>query len=50
MQQRSALPGTQPLAVGRGRGAPAQIDVVVAPNGAVIYAGFGQAGTVPGRE
>lgn len=33
-----------------GRGAPAQIDVVIAPNGAVIYAGFGQAGTVPGRE
>jgi hypothetical protein len=33
-----------------GRGAPAQIDVVVAPNGAVIYAGFGQAGAVPGRE
>lgn len=33
-----------------GRGAPAQIDVVVAPNGAVIYAGFGSAGTVPGRE
>ena len=33
-----------------GRGAPAQIDVVVARNGAVIYAGFGQAGAVPGRE
>ena len=33
-----------------GRGAPAQLDVVVAPNGAVIYAGFGQAGAVPGRE
>jgi hypothetical protein len=33
-----------------GRGQAAQIDVVVAPNGEVIYAGFGQAGAVPGRE
>lgn len=33
-----------------GRGAAAQIDVVVAPSGEVIYAGFGQAGHVPGRE
>jgi hypothetical protein len=33
-----------------GRGAAVQIDVVVAPNGAVIYAGFGQAGEMPGRE
>jgi hypothetical protein len=33
-----------------GRGAPAQIDVVIAPNGAVLYAGFGSAGAVPGRE
>jgi hypothetical protein len=33
-----------------GRGAAAQIDVVVAPNGDVIYAGFGQAGEVPERQ
>lgn len=33
-----------------GRGAAAQIDVVIAPNGAVIYAGFGQAGAVPERQ
>ena len=33
-----------------GRGAAAQIDVVVAPNGEVIYAGFGQAGQVPERQ
>lgn len=33
-----------------GRGAAAQIDVVVAPNGEVIYAGFGQAGHVPERQ
>lgn len=33
-----------------GRGAAAQIDVVVAPNGAVIYAGFGNAGEVPERH
>lgn len=33
-----------------GRGSAAQLDIVVAPNGAVIYAGFGSAGEVPGRE
>lgn len=33
-----------------GRGAAAQIDVVVAPNGDVIYAGFGSAGEVPQRS
>jgi hypothetical protein len=33
-----------------GRGAAAQIDVVVAPNGDIIYAGFGQAGQVPERQ
>jgi hypothetical protein len=33
-----------------GRGQAAQIDVVVAPNGAVIYAGFGNAGDVPERQ
>lgn len=33
-----------------GRGAAAQIDVVVAPNGRVIYAGFGSAGEVPERR
>jgi len=33
-----------------GRGAAAQIDVVIAPNGAVIYAGFGNAGEVPERH
>lgn len=33
-----------------GRGQAAQLDVVIAPNGDVIYAGFGQAGDVPGRE
>lgn len=33
-----------------GRGQAAQLDVVVAPNGEVIYAGFGQAGAVPSRE
>lgn len=33
-----------------GRGQAAQIDVVVAPNGDVIYAGFGQAGEVPERQ
>jgi hypothetical protein len=33
-----------------GRGAAAQIDVVVAPNGEVIYAGFGSAGEVPERQ
>lgn len=33
-----------------GRGAAAQIDVVVSPRGEVIYAGFGSAGEVPGRE
>lgn len=33
-----------------GRGSAAQIDVVIAPNGAVLYAGFGSAGDVPGRE
>ncbi len=32
-----------------GRGNAAQIDVVVAPNGRVIYAGFGSAGEVPKR-
>ena len=33
-----------------GRGQAAQIDVVIAPNGAVIYAGFGSAGDVPERQ
>lgn len=33
-----------------GRGSAAQIDVVVAPNGDVIYAGFGSAGEVPQRS
>lgn len=32
------------------RDQPAQIDVVVAPNGAVIYASFGSAGDVPERH
>ncbi len=32
------------------KGSAAQIDVVLAPSGEVIYAGFGQAGQLPGRE